>query len=650
MSRPTVAPYGSWKSPFTSSLVASHAAAVVAPGMGFGEIVLDGDDVYWMEAHPEEEGRCVIMRCTRDGEKSVITPLPYNVRTSVHEYGGGAFSVSAGTVSFSNFADQRLYRHVSGAEPMPFTTEGAVRYADGVVDRRRGRMICVREDHSRPEGQAVNTLVSIDLAGKKGQDLLLSGNDFYAAPRLSPDGSRLAWVTWVHPNMAFDADELWIGSVLGDGSIGERHLVAGGPDESVYTPEWSPDGVLYFISDRNGWWNLYRWRDGHVESICEMDADVAWLPWLLGAAPYGFESPTHVVLSYMREGLWHLASLDTETRTLEPIETPYTDVWSVRAAPGKAVFAGGSPTETPSIVEVDFPTRGMRVLHQLSQTGIDPAYLSLPHPFEFPTEHGQTAHAFFYGPKNPGYVAPPGERPPLLVIGHGGPTMHTWTTCRWDIQYWTSRGIAVLDVNYGGSTGYGREYRRRLRGQWGVVDVDDVVNGALHLVREGMVDPERLGIRGESAGGYLTLAAVTFRDCFKSGASYYGISDLEILTHETHKLESHYIDSLIGPYPERRDLYLERSPIKHVDQLSCAIIFFQGLEDLAVPPNQAELMVETLRAKGLPVGHVRFDNEGHGFRRFENIKRCLDAELFFHSKVFGFGLAEAVEPVAIDNL
>ncbi len=450
--------------------------------------------------------------------------------------------------------------------------------------------------------------------------------------------------------MAFDADELWVGPVLENGSMGERQLVAGGADESVYAPEWSPDGILYFVSDRNGWSNLYRWRDGRTEMVCEMDADVAWMPWLLGSAPFAFESPHRVVLSYMEQGLWHLAWVDTETRRLDPIETPYTDIWSVRAAPGRAVFAAGSPAQPPSIIELDFATRSLRVLHQLGHTDINPEYLSLPQPIKFPTEHGLTAHAFFYGPKNPEYVAPPDELPPLLVIGHGGPTMNTWTTCRWDIQYWTSRGIAVLDVNYGGSTGYGREYRRRLRGQWGVVDVDDVVNGALYLVREGMVDPERLGIRGESAGGYLTLAAVTFRDCFKAGASYYGISNLEILARETHKFESHYMDSLIGPYPERLDLYYERSPIKHVDLLSSAIIFFQGLEDLAVPPNQAELMVETLRAKGLPVAHVTFENEGHGFRRFENIKRCLEAELYFYSRVFKFELPDPVEPVHIEHL
>jgi len=650
MSELTLAPYGSWKSPFTSDLVASRATEVADPGFGFGEIVLDGEDVYWMEARPEEEGRCVIMRRSRDGEKSVITPLPYNVRTSVHEYGGGAFAISDGAVYFSNFSDQRFYGHVPGGQPMPLTAEGAWRYADGVVDRSRGRVICVREDHSRAEGEPVNTVVGVGLTGAQSQEVLAAGNDFYAAPRLSPDGSRLAWITWVHPHMAFDADELWVGTVLADGSIGDKQLVAGGPDESVYAPEWSPDGVLYFVSDRNGWWNLYRWREGRAEIVCEMGADIAWMPWTLGAAPYAFESNHRVLLSYMEQGFWHLAVLQTETGRLEPIRTPYTDIWSIRAAPGRAVFAAGSPTQPPSIVELDFANTRLRVLHQLGQTMIDSAYISLPKPVEFPTEHDLTAHAFFYGPNNPEYAAPPDELPPLLVVAHGGPTMSTWTTCRWDIQYWTSRGIAVLDVNYGGSTGYGREYRRRLRGKWGVVDVDDVVNGALHLVREGMVDPERLGIRGESAGGYLTLAALAFRDCFRAGASYYGISDLEILAKETHKFESHYMDSLIGSYPKRLDLYQERSPIKHVDRLSSAIIFFHGLQDLVVPANQAELMVETLRAKGLPVAYLTFENEGHGFRRFQTIKRCLDAELYFYCRVFGFELPETVEPVAIDNL
>jgi dipeptidyl aminopeptidase/acylaminoacyl peptidase len=443
--------------------------------------------------------------------------------------------------------------------------------------------------------------------------------------------------------MPFDADELWVGELADDGSIRTQQRVAGGADESVYAPQWSPDGLLYFVSDAGGWWNLWRWRAGRAEPVCPMEAEVAWLPWVLGASPYGFESATRVVLSAMKDGLWQLVSVHPESGEATPIEVPFTDIWSVRAAPGRAVFAGGSPTQAPCIAQVDLASGGVTVLHRSGGAPLDPRYVSLPEPIEFPTQGDRTAHAFFYPPTNPDYAAPPGERPPLLVIGHGGPTMHTWTTARWDIQFWTSRGIAVLDVNYGGSTGYGRAYRQRLRGQWGVVDVDDVVRGAVYLVETGRVDPERLAIRGGSAGGYLTLCALTFRDGFKAGASYYGIGDLELLAQDTHKLEAHYLDSLVGPYPERRDLYRQRSPIHHLDRLSAAIIVFQGLEDRIVPPNQAERMVEAVRAKGLPVATLAFEHEGHGFRRSETIRRCLDAELDFYATVLSFELPERRE-------
>jgi dipeptidyl aminopeptidase/acylaminoacyl peptidase len=642
MSKPRVAPYGSWKSPITSDLI-------VAAATKLRQIVLDGEEVFWTEMRPAEGGRYVVVRRSPDGRTADVTPPPFNARTRVHEYGGGAAVVADGVVYFSNWEDQRIYSQDPGDRPRPITPQGPLRYADGVVDGRRGRLICVREDHT-VAGEPANTLVGLGLDGGGAAHVLVSGNDFYASPRLSPGGSQLAWLTWNHPNMPWDGTELWVGELRADGSLGSKKRVAGGVDESIFQPEWSPDGVLYFVSDRTGWWNLYRWRDGRVEPVVQMEAEFGRPQWLFGMSTYAFASPSRIICTYTNQGAWRLASLDVATGGLDLIETPYTEIEYVRAAPGRAVFLAGSLAEPASVVQLDLATGQLGVLRRSSQVAVASGYLSSPRAIEFPTEDGLTAHAFFYAPKNVDHAAPPGERPPLLVLSHGGPTSARFGTLDPVIQYWTSRGIAVLDVNYGGSTGYGRAYRQRLEGQWGVVDVDDCVNGARYLAGQGEVDGDRLIIRGGSAGGYTTLCALTFRDAFRAGASYYGVSDLEAMTQETHKFESRYLDRLVGPYPERKDLYRERSPIHSTDRLSCPVIFFQGLEDQVVPPNQAELMVEALRDRGLPVAYVPFEGEQHGFRRAENIKRALDAELTFYSRVFGFELADPVEPVPIENL
>jgi dipeptidyl aminopeptidase/acylaminoacyl peptidase len=450
--------------------------------------------------------------------------------------------------------------------------------------------------------------------------------------------------------MPWDGTALWVGEFEADGSVGCVERVAGGDEESIFQPEWSPDGVLYFVSDRTGWWNLYRWQGGDGEPVTDMTAEFGRPQWVFRLSTYAFESAQRIICTYTQGGTWHLASLDTETRELESLATEYTAISDVRAAPGRVVFIGGSAGEPPSVVELDLSTHQVEVLRCSSSMRWDAGYVSIPQAVEFPTEDGLTAHALFYAPKNREYAGPAGKRPPLLTISHGGPTSATSSTLNPMIQYWTSRGIAVLDVNYGGSTGYGRPYRERLRGAWGVVDVDDCANGARYLAERGEVDGDRLIIRGGSAGGYTTLCALAFRDAFKAGASYFGVSDLEALTRETHKFESRYLDGLIGPYPEQRDRYVERSPIHAADRLSCPVIFFQGLEDRVVPPNQAEMMVGVLRSKALPVAYVPFEGEQHGFRRAENIKRALDAESYFYSQVFGFELADPVEPVRIENL
>jgi dipeptidyl aminopeptidase/acylaminoacyl peptidase len=645
-----IAHYGSWKSPITSDLIVSGT-------VGLGGITVDGEDIYWLEGRASEGGRNVIVRRTPNGNMTDITPKPFNARTRVHEYGGASFIVKDGIIYFSNFADQRLYRQLINQEPEPFTPENNCRYADAILDSQRNRVICVQEDHTSGK-EPVNSLVSINRENGADIQVLTEGNDFYSFPRLSPDGSQLAWISWNHPNMPWDGTELWVVPVNSDGFLGEKVLIAGGLNESIFQPEWSPDGVLYFVSDRDNWWNLYRCetplnsssRNGGGESVYEMEAEFGLPQWVFGMSTYSFISANKIICTYTKNGIWHLANLDTETKELTPIETPYTDISLICAQDDRVLFLGGSPTEASAIISLNLSTNTREILRRSSEVKIDPGYLSVPEPLEFPTENGLTAYGLFYPPKNRDFAAQSDEKPPLIVKSHGGPTAATSSTFNLKIQYWTSRGFAVLDVNYGGSTGYGRNYRQRLQNNWGIVDVDDCANGAKYLANKGLVDGEKMAIAGGSAGGYTTLCALTFRNVFKAGASYYGVSDLEALAEDTHKFESRYLDGLIGAYPEKKDVYQARSPINFTERLSCPVIFFQGLEDKIVPPNQAEMMVEAIKAKGLPVAYVAYEGEQHGFRQAENIKRTLDGELYFYSRVFGFELAEKVPEVAIANL
>jgi len=634
-------PYGSWRSPITSDLI-------VGETVGLGQIVLDGRDIYWSEIRPSEGGRSVIVRRSADGQVTDLTPPSFNARTRVHEYGGGDFAVADGTVYFSNFSDQRLYRQVSGKTPEVLTREPSLRFADGTFDRRRQRLFCVCEDHGKPGEETANKLVSL---GLQDGNLLEadSGNDFYSSPCLSPDSRFLAWLTWNHPNMPWDGTELWVGELDAEGKVIEKEKAAGGEGESIFQPQWSPEGILYFVSDRSGWWNLYRRMNGQAETVAPVKAEFGMPQWIFGMATYAFVSADNLVCAFNQKGLWRLARIELKKKTLIPLQTPFTEVAFLCASAGHAFFLGGSPTLPKSMVDLDLQNGRIQILRTSTRVEIDPGYLAKPEAIEFPTENGLTAHAFYYRPRNKDFKAPEAEKPPLLVISHGGPTAAATSTLNFAIQYWTSRGFAVADVNYGGSAGYGRAYRERLNGKWGVVDVEDCVNAARFLVKREEVDGSRLAIRGGSAGGYTTLCALTFRDVFKAGASHYGVSDLEALTKDTHKFESRYLDRLIGPYPGRRDLYRERSPIHFVDRLSCPVIFFQGNEDKIVPPDQAEKMAEALRTKGLPVAYILFEGEQHGFRRAENIKRALDAEIYFYSRIFGFALADPVGPVEISN-
>jgi dipeptidyl aminopeptidase/acylaminoacyl peptidase len=637
-----IVPYGSWTSPISADVIASESLRLL-------EISLDGQTTTWIEMRPAEDGRYAIVRHGADGSRADAIPTPFSARTQVHEYGGGAYVCDGETLYFSNWKDQRLYRQEPSGEPQPITADVDARYADGVVDRRREQILCVREDHRGP-GEPVNSIVGVPLRGRGEPEILVSGNDFYAAPRLSPDGTLLAWLTWNHPNMPWHGTELWVGELQEDGSLAHEERVAGGPQESIFQPHWSPDGTLYFVSDGTNWSNLYRLSEGQSEQVVDMPAEFGRPQWVFGMSTYDFASAERMICSYTQDGLWYLASLDLETLELTQIDVPYTDISYVRAAPDRAVFCGGSPTEPRSIVELDLSTGTTRVLRRSSRVPVGRDYLSRPRAITFPTGDELTAYGFHYRPQNPDCDGPPDARPPLLVISHGGPTSATDSTLDLAIQYWTSRGISVLDVNYRGSTGYGRRYRQRLDGNWGVADVEDCVNGARFLVERHEADGARLLIRGGSAGGYTTLQALTTRQDFAAGASYYGVSDLRALTEETHKFESRYLDRLIGPYPEQRELYRERSPIHHADRISCPVIFLQGAEDRVVPPEQAEIMVDALREKGLPVAYLLFEGEQHGFRRAETIKRALEAELSFYAQVLGFDLMEAIDPVEIDGL
>jgi acetyl esterase/lipase len=464
--------------------------------------------------------------------------------------------------------------------------------------------------------------------------------------------------------MPWDGTELWLAQLDVVGAVISSERIAGGPDESVFQPEWSPDGVLHFVSDRGGWWNLCRWSGGQAEALCPMEAEFGVPQWVFGLSTYAFDDAGQLICSYCQDGAWKLGRLDIQSHHLDPIDLPFTSIGSVRASGGpsphplplrqerdlsRLCFIGGVATEPTAIVELDLTSERTQVLQQATKAQLERGYLSAPEAIEFPTEKGLTAHGFFYAPRNAELEGPLDERPPLIVMSHGGPTSSTSSSLRLNIQFWTSRGFAVLDVDYGGSTGYGRAYRERLDGLWGVVDVDDCVNGARHLVKEGLVDPNRLAITGGSAGGYTTLCALTFHEVFQAGASHYGVSDLEALAQDTHKFESRYLDRLIGPYPAARELYRARSPINFSDRLSRPVIFFQGLEDKIVPPNQAETMVAALRAKGVPVAYLTFEGEQHGFRRSENVKRALEAELYFYGRIFGFEVADGIEPVKISN-
>jgi len=637
----TAVPYGAWPSPVTTELITRG-------GVGIGQVSLDGEAIYWTELRPGEGGRTALMRRLADGSIEEATPDPINVRSRVHEYGGASYVAAGDSVYYVDGLSQQVMHLRPGGKTAALTDTEGCRYADLLVDAPRGRLIAVQEVHGGGS-EPVNRLAAIDLATGT-VSVIAQGADFYTAPRLSPDGTRLAWLEWDHPNMPWDGTRLRLADLAVDGTVETDAVIAGGPDESVFQPEFAPDGRLHFVSDRSGFWNLYRLDAAAHTALCPMEADFGQPYWVFGMRTYAFIGPTRLLCAYAVEGAWRLGILDAETGGLDDLDSDCCAFSQIAGGGGLVCYLAGNPQRPEELRCLEPATGKVRVIRRAAKVDIPEASISVGQKVSFSSADGATAHGYFYPPANADHQAVDGELPPLIVKSHGGPTGQTERSFNLKIQYWTSRGFAVLDVNYRGSSGFGREFRRALDGLWGIADVEDCAAGALYLADKGLVDRERLIVTGGSAGGYTTLCALTFTETFRAGASHYGVGDLEALARDTHKLESRYLDRLVGPWPEARATYRDRSPIHAIGRLSCPVIFLQGSEDKVVPPNQADDMVSALDAKGQPVAYVLFEGEGHGFRQAENIKRALDAELSFYGQVFGFAPPGIDEPVAIRNL
>lgn len=638
------AAYGTWTSPITGE-------SLVAEVVALSSIATDAKDTYWIERRPGEAGRQVIVVMRGDGSIEDLLPPPYSARTTVHEYGGRCYCVRDGRVYFTNLSDQRIYTcdgsgPIEALEATP-ETDRATRYADLICTDDGRWLIAVRERHgvNGVEGVAgvVNDLVKIPVEGAGPIEVIASGNDFYSSPRLSPVERRLVYLTWNHPQMPWDGTELYSVELDEDHRPSTSRLVAGGTEESIGQPRFARDGGLYYLSDRSGFWNLYDERERAVFPIA---ADCAEPDWQFGQSSYVIFDDHSVAVTYTRDATVKIARIEpTGARDLELAYSYFAALTT--DAKGRILALAGSATDPTAIIAIDPATGTSEVIRESRMLGIDPGYISTPRHMTFRTTGDLEAHALYYPPRNRDFQGAPGERPPLIVESHGGPTANARQLFDLSIQFWTSRGFAVVDVDYGGSSGYGRAYRERLVGNWGVVDVDDCTNAARALADRGRVDGRRLIIHGSSAGGYTTLACMTFRNVFAAGASYYGISDLTALAHDTHKFESHYTDRLIGRLPDDEAIYRERSPLVHARELRCPVIFFQGLEDPVVPPAQAEVMVAALHTHGVPAAYIAFAGEQHGFRNASTIVRSIEAELYFYGRVLDIAIADSVEPVEI---
>jgi dipeptidyl aminopeptidase/acylaminoacyl peptidase len=696
------APYGTWHSPLAAADLASSAISLnyvqVCEGVP-----------YWVESRPAEGGRSVVVTSAAGGAVRELTPPGFNARTRVHEYGGTPYVMSHDTVYFSNFTDQRLYSQRPGEKPVAVTPVG-YRYADFELDSSGRQLFCVREDHTG-EGEPKNAIVVLDTSASAGTSasadasasavsaasaasgtsgasaagkVLFDGSDFVAYPRVSPDGRRIAWIAWNHPDMPWDTTTLYVANLTAGSELSDITAVAGdrsaaeeipgsatgnrsaakgiprsatgatwgatwgGTEESVVEPRWDLDGTLYFVSDRSNWWNLYRFQDGHVAPVFSFEAEIASPLWTLGQSNYALTGDGRAVVRYTVAARDRLGVVNLESGNLTPLDLPFVGLSNIQlVAANTAVAVAASPTADSAVVTIDLGNGGYEILRVPGSLKLEAPFIAEAESIEFPTAGGLTAHAFYYPPTNPNFAGSPGEKPPLVVKVHGGPTSHSKAELATGIQYWTSRGFALLDVNHGGSSGFGRAYRERLKGNWGVVDVGDVVAGVKYLISAGRIDGNRAAIRGGSAGGFTVLATLAFHDVFKAGANYYGVSDLEALARDTHKFEARYLDRLVAPLPEGRAIYEARAPIRHLENFKAALITFQGSEDKVVPPDQSRAIVAALKAKGVPAAYIEFEGEQHGFRKAENIVRSLESELAFYGRVFGFEPDGPLPPVAL---
>jgi dipeptidyl aminopeptidase/acylaminoacyl peptidase len=632
-------PYGSWPSPVT-------AEALVEAAVRLAYLSLDPTTgrLYWVEGRPDEGGREVLVGAdAAGGEPQDLIPEGFSVRTQVHEYGGRCYATQGDLIVFANWADQRLWTIAGRGLPTPLTSESpiprSVRYADPVISPDTQWVVCVREVHGG-DGTVVNDLVALAL-DRPGDDPVpvAGGHDFYSSPRLSPDGGRLCWIQWDQPSMPWDSTELYVADF--PAMTNERRM-AGGPGESVTQPRWSPSGGLHYVSDRSGWWNLY---DDTGASLCPLDAEFAEPDWVFGNANYGFDSDGALVATWSSDGRGQLG-LVSQGRA-ERWSLPFTNYSYVTPGAGAVFAIAASPSKPAAVVRLT--DGGGEVVKASRNVALDPAHFSHPEAIEFPTGGGDAAHALFYPPAHAEWTGPAGERPPVLVLIHGGPTSATTSTLNLAVQYWTTRGIAVVDVNYRGSSGYGRAYRQKLDRAWGIADVEDCAAVITWLDRQGRIDGQQALIRGGSAGGFTTLAALAFTDRFAGGASLYGVADLELLARDTHKFEARYLDSLVGPWPQAAAEYERRSPIYHVDQISSPLILFQGLDDKVVPPEQTDIMYRALRDRGVPVAFLAFEGEQHGFRKAETVIEVVRAELEFYGRVLGFTPAGPGPSLPIQN-
>ncbi|MFC3157057.1 S9 family peptidase [Gilvimarinus japonicus] len=637
----TTAQYGSWDSPIDASALTANAVRLAEPQ-------LHEDIAYWLESRPDEGGRNVLMRQQLGREPRELLDASISVRTRANEYGGGAYLATAEAIYAVFDHDQRVYqiplKQGHSLTPAPLTPKGDFCYADFCLDVSRKRLIAVREDHTGA-GEPANEIVAIDLSGNLAVEVLVTGADFYSNPRLNNRADKLCWLSWDHPNMPWDGTVLTLAEVSDSGEFKNQRKVAGGDNESVFQPSWSPSDELFFVSDRSNWWNLYRHSDRGAVCVLEMDAEFATPQWVFGMSTYGFCGDDKILCTFSQNGQWQLG-LITPKKTqkgyrFSALKSPMTHISDIATSADHLMFIGANSTRAPALHHLLAQSIGhcaappLAIVRRSQADIVEPKDLATPQPVSYPTGNGDTCHGFYYPPCNTTHQAPAGDLPPLIVMCHGGPTGATSSALNYKLQFWTSRGFAVLDVNYRGSTGYGREYRDSLKNNWGVSDVQDVVAGAEYLVKQQLAHPEQLIIRGSSAGGYTVLAALTFSDTFSAGASLYGIGDLTALAEDTHKFESRYLDTLVGPYPEAKQTYLDRSPLEHIAQLNCPVIFLQGLQDKVVPPAQAEAMVAALNSKGIANEYVTFTNEGHGFRAADSIQTAINKELAFYRRVLG---------------